>query len=673
MTTHYTATVDEMSLGLRLASASGRARVAWQIDPLGHARQEAALFAQMGFDGLFLGRIHLDDKDWRQHNKQMEFLWKADKYIASEREPRARLLLACYLKALHDSGVWRPEFSDDFFPYADQEHAYWTGYYTSRPNFFKCFARRANGILQTYSRAPSRFCAASSLLQCASHVLSPSLPEKACKQLKVIGQLDDSADVDTLGRVNKAYRRLLLSSSGGTAFQQDICLTFCPLLNISSCEITETADEFFVFVYNPLSTPRPAGKFALTLCRKMTHILVKWKDENKWDVYPVKMIGDAPVGIRLLTQENAISELRGQEVRVRWEEGQDAAPAELLAFDAYKMVKRLKGMMAKFEKSPGPCTPADKKCRLFVDPVTGLLSRVMLLNTGLEVPFRQSLFAYIANEGVVEKSSGAYSFSPADDQPVDLGRRGPLLQEIHQTFNDWASHVIRLYKDEDLIEFDWVIGPIPFRRNAQRPWTKTIVEPTAYNYYPVFSWIYLSNESHNLQLTVFPDRPQCGSGLREGELELMYDDSFGAEEPLNEIGVDKRGLVARGTHRVFLGSVEDSERILRTMANRMVFGPQFAFYTRDRQLRDIPVPRASGLQYPLPANLHLPTLEHIGNSRAIARLEHLYPGVKDNRLNRPASLSLKADPDDPSSSHSPPRPSMHSESSASTPQPESPS
>ncbi|XP_077486713.1 uncharacterized protein LOC144098016 [Amblyomma americanum] len=28
--------------------------------------------------------------------------------------------------------------------------------------------------------------------------------------------------------------------------------------------------------------------------------------------------------------------------------------------DAYKMVKRLKGMMTKFEKSPGPCTPADK-------------------------------------------------------------------------------------------------------------------------------------------------------------------------------------------------------------------------------------------------------------------------------------------------------------------------
>ncbi|XP_077502218.1 uncharacterized protein LOC144113165 [Amblyomma americanum] len=52
------------------------------------------------------------------------------------------------------------------------------------------------------------------------------------------------------------------------------------------------------------------------------------------------MIEDAAVGIRLLTQENAISELRGQEVRVRWQEGQDAAPAELLAFGKPTVLER---------------------------------------------------------------------------------------------------------------------------------------------------------------------------------------------------------------------------------------------------------------------------------------------------------------------------------------------
>ena len=39
--------------------------VAWQIDPFGHAREQASLFAQMGFDGLFFGRLDYDDKKTR--------------------------------------------------------------------------------------------------------------------------------------------------------------------------------------------------------------------------------------------------------------------------------------------------------------------------------------------------------------------------------------------------------------------------------------------------------------------------------------------------------------------------------------------------------------------------------------------------------------------------------
>lgn len=49
--THYSALVDQMSLGLGLLNASfgecGRPRVAWQVDPYGHSRETAALFAQV--------------------------------------------------------------------------------------------------------------------------------------------------------------------------------------------------------------------------------------------------------------------------------------------------------------------------------------------------------------------------------------------------------------------------------------------------------------------------------------------------------------------------------------------------------------------------------------------------------------------------------------------------
>ena len=41
---------------------------------------------------------------------------------------------SCYLKALNEeSGLTFPTKTDDFFPYASDPHAYWTGYFSSRP------------------------------------------------------------------------------------------------------------------------------------------------------------------------------------------------------------------------------------------------------------------------------------------------------------------------------------------------------------------------------------------------------------------------------------------------------------------------------------------------------------------------------------------------------------
>lgn len=49
--------------------------MAWQIDPFGHSRELASLFAQMGYDGLFFGRIDYQDKEFRKQNKDMEMIW----------------------------------------------------------------------------------------------------------------------------------------------------------------------------------------------------------------------------------------------------------------------------------------------------------------------------------------------------------------------------------------------------------------------------------------------------------------------------------------------------------------------------------------------------------------------------------------------------------------------
>lgn len=53
----------------------GRPKIGWQIDPFGHSREMASIFAQMGYDGLFFGRLDHEDKLNRMQTKNPEFVW----------------------------------------------------------------------------------------------------------------------------------------------------------------------------------------------------------------------------------------------------------------------------------------------------------------------------------------------------------------------------------------------------------------------------------------------------------------------------------------------------------------------------------------------------------------------------------------------------------------------
>ena len=54
---------------------------------------------------------------------------------------------SCYLKSLNEKNIAWPTKSDDFFPYSSDPHAFWTGYFTSRPTL-KFFERMGNNFLQ---------------------------------------------------------------------------------------------------------------------------------------------------------------------------------------------------------------------------------------------------------------------------------------------------------------------------------------------------------------------------------------------------------------------------------------------------------------------------------------------------------------------------------------------
>lgn len=104
-----------------------------------------------------------------------------------------------------------------------------------------------------------------------------------------------------------------------------------------------------------------------------------------------------------------------------------------------------------------------------INEVTGLLQSATL--NGITLNITQEFLYYNGmngtNESDDEKASGAYIFRPTTENAVNLTNKveynittGDLVDEVHQTFNSWITQVIRVYKNESYIEFDWLVGPI---------------------------------------------------------------------------------------------------------------------------------------------------------------------------------------------------------------------
>jgi lysosomal alpha-mannosidase len=87
-TVTYHSTIEQMTLGLKFLNQTfghcGHPKVGWQIDPFGHTNEQASLFAQFGFDGMFFTRISYRDKEQRIANKSLDLIWHADRILQGQ-------------------------------------------------------------------------------------------------------------------------------------------------------------------------------------------------------------------------------------------------------------------------------------------------------------------------------------------------------------------------------------------------------------------------------------------------------------------------------------------------------------------------------------------------------------------------------------------------------------
>lgn len=113
--------------------------------------------------------------------------------------------------------------------------------------------------------------------------------------------------------------------------------------------------------------------------------------------------------------------------------------------------------------------------------------------------------------------------------------------------------MVRIYKNENFAEFQWLVGPIPVEDNIGREiitkfdtdiesngifytdsngremlkrvrdqratWNLTLLETVSGNYYPVTTKIAI--EDNTRRFAILTDRAQGGSSLTDGSIELM--------------------------------------------------------------------------------------------------------------------------------------------------------
>lgn len=338
-----------------------------------------------------------------------------------------------------------------------------------------------------------------------------------------------------------------------TADQWEFKFQSCLNLNISLCDISENSNQFMVTVYNPLA--------------HATYQHVRFPVGG--DKYEVRDYRNIIVPSQLVPVAKPVTSLHFRQSEADNELVFQATEVPALGYKSYfvsRIVNDIRPqvvqLLSRQKRKPAPIVIGNEFLNISFD-VNGLLSEITV--DGATSKLSQNFLFYKGavgnNENFENRSSGAYIFRPdpkAKEQLITKEAtievfRGDMVDEVHQVFNEWVSQVVRVYKTEKFVEFEWLVGPIPIadkvgkeivsrfftvmntngvfytdsngremlkrRRNFRETWKVKLQEPVAGNYYPVTTKIAIEDETH--RLAILTDRAQGGSSLYDGTVELM--------------------------------------------------------------------------------------------------------------------------------------------------------
>ena len=705
---------------------------------------------------------------------------------------------------------------DDFFPYSDCKHCFWTGYFTSRPNF-KRMERVSSGLLHavrqlhSFLQQPARsddtegemilpYASLESSLSIAQHhdaVSGTSKQHVLYDYAKLLHQGTSEATT----YAGQALSALLLGER--TMQEQPPTLEYCFELNVSRCNITQESSlrnqSFQVILYNALTTPRKdilSIPVTLDVTYKVTShynnltlssVLLRNYNYSKTSnsapfllhfdtgyipplssiVYTIKQISTHSSVIkpiphhRILRQKNhkkyqfQHQASNNKPIKLYVEERDDHIYIENsklkirldkhmglmdhitnLEMSATLKVKQTWGYYpsfdAKYDAPDGSSSSSSKKNKKSsskkgkkhsgdaLGQSSSLSTRILPSATGKSSKYDQYFGKKKGDDNSEEtQNSGAYIFRPKHHKggihTTSLSREvtifhSDLVTELHYKYigksgKKYIRQIIRLKQDSDVLESEYIVGPIPHdddkgrevvvqydtnvdnqgvfftdsngrrfmeRRRSYRPtWDYKEHEPVAGNYYPINSAIFIkdndiaSNKSDNVSLAILTDRSLGGGSIYDGELEIMVhrrtkaDDGRGVGEPLDETNAGitpeppygkakrkGRGIVTTGKHYLLITSANNTASFCRSKMDQ-VYSPIHIFFSSSPSTEDLFHNHSSfnGISAPLPENVMLVTFKRLQQSQPymtyLIRLAHQYSIDEDPNLSTPVQIDIQ--------------------------------
>ncbi|KAL6078171.1 carbohydrate binding [Balamuthia mandrillaris] len=458
-----------------------------------------------------------DDFQFMNANINFKNMDKLIKYINANPQFGVKIMYSTpslYIKAVHEVAesrniTWSVK-TDDFFPYADYAHAYWTGYFTSRPALKGYVRSRANllrgaerfysvsqGILPSTDEdwALEHIQTLEYALAVAQHHDAVSGTEKQhvaddyAKQLSIGTEACEELMEQTLGQLltkrgSLLMQEPLLSSNSRHVHSQPAdphppLLTSCQYLNVSLCDpLTQALSQDRIVplvITNPLAwnrseyfaVPVPVGDFEVVDQYGQTIPSQLQKNVDRPGYLTLVFAVDVPaLGYRSVVIQPSHSRLHATPVKtVVMSDTVEQANVEI----------------------------SNDYFSVLVNQTTKRLSFIINKQTSQSLAMQQNLLWYNASIGNPESSqaSGAYIFRPNSTNPLPLTgddntpdllllTSGPIFKEFQIKWNSWASQKIRLYERSPFVEFEYNIGPI----NITDQWGKEVCSGTVYSYTP---------------------------------------------------------------------------------------------------------------------------------------------------------------------------------------------